>query len=164
MAPALLDGKSGIVFGVANKRSIAWACAQSAAAQGARLIVTYQGERLREGAEELAGKLPGDARALPCDVSTEQAIDESFVAIRELMPRVDFAVHSIAFADKTELEGEYLSTSREGFLQAHEVSAYSFTALARRVVPLMSAGGSNTLSTFMMLGLVNNVRLRRFVN
>jgi enoyl-[acyl-carrier protein] reductase I len=154
MAPGLLDGKSGIVFGVANKRSIAWSCAQSAAAQGARLIVTYQGERLREGAEELAAKLPGGARALPCDVATEAAIDEGFVAIRQHMPRVDFAVHSIAFADKAELEGEYLSTSREGFLQAHEVSSYSLTALARRVVPLMSAGGSLVTMTYLGAGLV----------
>jgi len=154
MAPGLLDGKTGIVFGVANKRSIAWACAQSAAAQGARLIVTYQGERLREGAEELAGKLPGEARALPCDVSTEQSIDEGFVALRESMPHVDFAVHSIAFADKAELEGEYLATSREGFLRAQEVSAYSFTALARRLVPLMDGGGSLVTMTYLGAGMV----------
>lgn len=160
MTQGLLDGKCGIVFGVANKRSIAWSCAQSAAAQGAKLILTYQGERLREGAEELAAKLPGPAgiaggaRALPCDVSTEAAIDESMAMIAEHMPRVDFAVHSIAFADKTELEGEYLTTSREGFLQAHEVSSYSFTALARRLAPLMTAGGSLVTMSYLGANLV----------
>jgi len=154
MAQGLLEGKVGVVFGIANKRSIAWACAQSAAAQGARLILTYQGERLREGAEELAGKLPGDARALPCDVSSEAALDEGFGAIRDLMPRVDFAVHSIAFADKEELEAEYVTTSREGFLRAHEISAYSFTAIARRVAPLMTAGGSLVTMTYLGAGMV----------
>ena len=154
MAQGLLEGKAGVVFGVANKRSIAWACAQSAAAQGARLILTYQGERLREGAEELAAKLPGEARALPCDVGSEQALDEGFVAIGELMPRVDFAVHSIAYADKQELEGEYLTTSREGFQRALEISAYSFTALARRLSPLMTAGGSLVTMSYLGAGMV----------
>ena len=154
MAQGLLEGKAGVVFGVANKRSIAWACAQSAAAQGARLILTYQGERLREGAEELAAKLPGQARALPCDVGSEQALDEGFTAIAEHMPRVDFAVHSIAYADKQDLEGEYLATSRDGFLRALEISAWSFTALARRLSPLMTAGGSLVTMSYLGAGMV----------
>jgi len=154
MAPVgnLLQGKTGIVFGVANKRSIAFACAQSAAAQGARLVLTYQGERLREGVQELGASLAGGAVALGCDVSTDQGIDDFFAQLAALspaLPRVDFAVHSIAFANKDELEGEYLQTSRLGFLQAHEISAYSFTALARRLAPLMSAGGSLVTMTYL---------------
>jgi enoyl-[acyl-carrier protein] reductase I len=149
MVNDLLQGKRGIVFGVANKRSIAYACARSAAEQGAGLILTYQGERLREGAEELAAALPGDAQALPCDVSSEEAIDTAFAALADAMPRVDFAVHSIAFAPREELEGEYLQTSRDGFRQAHEISAYSLTALARRLAPLMSEGGSIVTMTYV---------------
>jgi enoyl-[acyl-carrier protein] reductase I len=149
MVNDLLSGKRGIVFGVANKRSIAFACARAAAEQGAELILTYQGERLREGVEELAAALPGGARALPCDVASEAAIDSSFETLSDAMPRVDFAVHSIAFAPREELEGEFLDTTREGFLQAHEISAYSLTALARRLAPLMNDGGSIVTMTYV---------------
>ncbi|MHC5209143.1 MAG: enoyl-ACP reductase FabI [Planctomycetota bacterium] len=149
MVNDLLKGKRGIVFGVANKRSIAYACARSAAQQGAELIITYQGERLREGAEDLAAALPGSARAMPCDVSSEAAIDTAFASLADAMPRVDFAVHSIAFAPREELEGDFVDTTRDGFRQAHEISAYSLTSLARRLAPLMSEGGSIVTMTYL---------------
>ncbi len=148
----LLQGKAGIVFGVANKRSIAFACAQSAAAQGARLVLTYQGERLREGVEQLAASLPGGAVALACDVGSDAGIDRFFgelPLLKPALPRIDFAVHSIAFAPKEELEGPFVDTSRAGFQQAHEISCYSFTALARRLAPLMTAGGSLVTMTYL---------------
>lgn len=138
----MLNGKHGVVFGVANKRSIAFACARAAAEAGARVILTYQGDRLKDGVEQLAAGLPGECIALPCDVSTDEAIDEAFVAIREHMPHVDFAVHSIAYAPREELDRKYLATSRKGFLAAHEISTYSLTAIAQRLVPLMDTGGS----------------------
>jgi len=150
MGHGLLAGRQGIVFGVANKRSIAYACARAASEQGARLILTYQGERLREGVEELAAALPGEALALPCDVSSDAALDAAMAAIAEQAPRLDFAVHSIAFAEKAELEGEFLDTSRAGFLKAHEISTYSLIALAQRLAPLMNEGGS--LVTMSYLG------------
>jgi len=151
----MLQGKHGVVFGVANKRSIAFACARAAAEAGARVIVTYQGERLKEGVEALAASLPGDCLALPCDVSSDEAIDEAFVSIREHMPHVDFAVHSIAYAPREELDRDYVATTRAGFLAAHEISTYSFTALAQRLIPLMDTGGS--LITMSYLGAVRMV-------
>jgi enoyl-[acyl-carrier protein] reductase I len=146
----MLKGKHGVVFGVANKRSIAFACARAAAEAGARVVVTYQGERLKEGVEALAASLPGECIALPCDVSTDEAIDEAFVAIREHMPHVDFGVHSIAYAPREELDRQYVATTRKGFLAAHEISCYSLTALAQRLAPLMDTGGS--LVTMSYLG------------
>ncbi len=145
----MLQGRNGIIFGVANKRSIAFACAQAAAAQGARLILTYQGDRLADGCKQLAAGLPGGAIALPCDVGSDAALDTAFGAIREHMPTVDFAVHSIAFAPREELEGEFLGTTRQGFALAHEISSYSLTALAQRVVPLMTRGGSLVTMTYL---------------
>jgi enoyl-[acyl-carrier protein] reductase I len=146
----MLQGRNGIIFGVANKRSIAFACAQATARQGARLVLTYQGDRLAEGCKELAASLPNGATALACDVATDAGIDTAIAAIREQLPRVDSAVHSLAFAPREELEGEYVATSRQGFAQAHDISAYSFTALARRLRPLMTEGGS--LVTMSYLG------------
>jgi enoyl-[acyl-carrier protein] reductase I len=151
----MLKGKHGVVFGVANKRSIAFACARAAAEAGARVIVTYQGDRLKEGVEALAASLPGECLALPCDVSSDAAIDEAFVAIREHMPHVDFAVHSIAYAPREELDRDYIATTREGFLRAHEISTYSLTAIAQRLTPMMDTGGS--LITMSYLGAVRMV-------
>ncbi len=145
----MLQGRNGIIFGVANKRSIAFACAQAAAAQGARLILTYQNERLQEGCSQLAAGLPNGAQALPCDVSSDAALDTAFVAIREQMPQVDFAVHSIAFAQREELEGEFVNTSRQGFSVAHDISSYSLTAVAQRLVPLMTNGGALVTMTYI---------------
>jgi enoyl-[acyl-carrier protein] reductase I len=145
----MLAGRNGIIFGVANKRSIAFACAQAAAAQGARLILTYQGDRLAEGCKELAASLPGGAIALPCDVGSDATLDAAFAAIGAQMPKVDFAVHSIAFAQREELEGDFVATSRKGFAVAHEISSYSFTAIAQRLLPLMPEGGSLVTMTYL---------------
>jgi enoyl-[acyl-carrier protein] reductase I len=146
----MLAGRNGVIFGVANKRSIACACAQAASAQGARLVLTYQGERLREGVEQLAAGLPGEAVALACDVGSDAGVDAAFAALREHMPEVHFAVHSIGFAPREELEAEYVATTRQGFLLAHEISTYSLTAIAQRLAPMMGPGGS--LVTMSYLG------------
>lgn len=144
----LLQDKSGIIFGVANKRSIAYACAQSASAQGARLILTYQGERLGKTVEALAEALPNEAIAIPCDVADEASVDEAFERIAEFVPDPDFGVHSIAFAPREELEGRFVDTTRDGWAKALDVSAYSMTTIARRMEPLMTKGGSLVTMTY----------------
>jgi enoyl-[acyl-carrier protein] reductase I len=138
----LLEGKTGIVFGVANKRSIAWAIAQAWAREGAKLAFTYQGERLRENVEELAATFGPDTLILPCDVTRDEDIAEVFKTVGEKLGRLDLLLHSVAYAPKDALEGEFVNTSREAFRVAHDVSAYSLVALARAAAPLMSAGGS----------------------
>lgn len=137
----MLENKIGMIFGVANKRSIAWACAQACAAHGAKMAFTYQGERLRENVEELAGTLDGSL-VLPCDVSDQATVDAAFAAVKERYGRLDFVVHSIAFAPKEALEGEFVNTSREAFRTALEVSAFSLTQVALGALPLMAEGGS----------------------
>ena len=138
----LLDGKIGIVFGVANKRSIAWAIAQAWAREGARLAFTYQGERLKENVEELAGTFGPDTLILPCDVTKDEDIASVFQAVSEKFGKLNLLLHSVAYAPKDALEGEFVNTSREAFRVAHDVSAYSFVALARAAAPLMTDGGS----------------------
>src|SRR5689334_1929259 len=118
----MLKDKIGIIFGVANKRSIAWACAQAAAANGARMAFTYQGERLKENVEELAGTLE-DSLVVPCDVTNQADVDAAFQAVKEKYGKLDFVVHSIAFAPKEALEGEFITTTREAFRTALEISA-----------------------------------------
>ena len=143
----MLQGKNGIIFGVANKRSIAWASAQALAESGARLAFTYQGDRLKENVESLTQSLEG-ALVLPCDVTKQEEVDETFRRIGEEFGRLDFLVHSVAYAPKEELEGEFTDTSRDGFLVALEVSAYSLTSLARAAAPLMTDGGSIVSMTY----------------
>jgi enoyl-[acyl-carrier protein] reductase I len=138
----LLTGKLGIVFGVANKRSIAWAIAQAWAAEGAKLAFTYQGERLKENVEELAGAFGADTLILPCDVTKDEQIADVFKTVGEKHGKLDLMLHSVAFAPKDALEGEFVNTSREAFRVAHDVSAYSLVALARAAAPLMTDGGS----------------------
>lgn len=137
-----LAGKTGIVFGVANKRSIAWAIAQAWKSAGARLAFTYQGERLRENVEELAGTFGADTLILPCDVTKDEEIAATFQTVGEKFGKLDLLLHSVAFAPKDALEGEFVNTSREAFRIAHDVSAYSLVALARAAAPLMTEGGS----------------------
>jgi enoyl-[acyl-carrier protein] reductase I len=139
---ALLEGKTGVVFGVANKRSIAWAIAQAWHAAGARLAFTYQGERLKENVEELAGTFGTDTLILPCDVTKDAEIDAVFAAVGQRFERLDLLLHSVAFAPRDALEGVFVNTSREAFRVAHDISAYSLVALARAAAPLMTAGGS----------------------
>ena len=143
----MLEGKFGIVFGVANKRSIAWASAQALSEAGARLAFTYQGERLKENVETLTSEIE-DALVLPCDVMKQQEVDEAFKRVSHEFGRLDFLIHSIAYAPKEELEGEFLDTSRDGFLMALEVSAYSLAQLARAAAPLMTDGGSIVSMTY----------------
>lgn len=138
----LLDGKLGIVFGVANKRSIAWAIAQAWHREGAKLAFTYQGERLKDNVEELAGAFGADTLILPCDVTSDDQIRDVFVAVKEKFGRLDLLLHSVAFAPKDALEGNFLNTSREAFRIAHDVSSYSLIGLAREAAPLMDKGGS----------------------
>ena len=137
-----LTGKTGIVFGVANKRSIAWAIAQAWSRAGARLAFTYQGERLKENVEELAGTFGADTLILPCDVTKDDEIASVFKSVGEKFGKLDLLLHSVAFAPKDALEGEFVNTSREAFKIAHDVSAYSLVALARAAAALMTEGGS----------------------
>ena len=137
-----LAGKTGIVFGVANKRSIAWAIAQAWAKAGAKLAFTYQGERLKENVEELVGTFGSDTLLIPCDVTKDEDIANVFKTVGEKFGKLDLLLHSVAFAPKDALEGEFVNTSREAYLLAHNISAYSLVALARGAAPLMTDGGS----------------------
>jgi enoyl-[acyl-carrier protein] reductase I len=139
---SLLAGKTGIVFGVANKRSIAWAIAQAWHKAGAKLAFTYQGERLKDNVEELAGTFGADTLILPCDVTRDEDIANVFKAVAEKFSKLDLLLHSVAYAPKEALEGEFVNTNREAFRVAHDVSAYSLVALARSAAPLMTDGGS----------------------
>ena len=144
----LLSGKRGLVVGVANKRSLAWGIAQSAAREGARLALTYQGERLEENVRKLAAELDSPV-ILPLDVTKDDELDALVPALQEQLGGLDFAVHAVAFALREELDGEFVQTSREGYRIAHDVSSYSLTALTRRVAPLMSGGGSILTLTYL---------------
>ncbi|MFQ3577696.1 MAG: enoyl-ACP reductase [Verrucomicrobiia bacterium] len=142
MSSQILAGKTGVIFGVANKRSIAWAIAKAWKQAGATLIFNYQGERLKENVEELVSEFGSDVALFPCDVSSDQEISSFFTKVREVTPKLDLMLHSVAFAPKEALEGDFLSTSREAFRIAHDISAYSLVALAREAAPLMTDGGS----------------------
>jgi enoyl-[acyl-carrier protein] reductase I len=137
-----LAGRCGIVFGVANKRSIAWAIAQAWREAGAKLAFTYQGERLKENVEELVGTFGPDTPIYQCDVARDEEIAQVFARVAKDFGRLDMLLHSVAFAPKEALEGEFINTSREAFRVAHDVSAYSLVALTRAAVPLMTNGGS----------------------
>ncbi|MBO0711515.1 MAG: enoyl-ACP reductase FabI [Acetobacteraceae bacterium] len=144
----LMAGKRGLVMGVANDRSIAWGIAAACAAQGAELAFTYQGEALGRRVRPLA-KSAGSDIVLPCDVADEASIDAAFAAIARHWQRLDFLVHAIGFADKQYLRGRYLDTPRAAFLQALDISCYSFTAVCQRAVPMMTAGGSLLTMTYL---------------
>src|SRR5579871_4009239 len=120
-----LAGKTGVIFGVANKRSIAWAIAQAWHQAGAKLIFNYQGERLKDNVEELAGTFGADTPLYPCDVSSDAEIDVFFDNVKKHSERVDLLLHSVAFAPKEALTGRFLDTSREAYRVAHDISAYS---------------------------------------
>ena len=144
----LLTGKKGLVVGVANKRSIAWGIAQAAAREGAALAYTYQGERLKENVTELAHSLDPNAPLYDCDVTKDDQLDAVFQGIQSSWGALDFLVHAVAFAKREELDGDFVNTSRDGYALAHDVSSYSLTALARRAMPLMAAGGSIVALTY----------------
>jgi enoyl-[acyl-carrier protein] reductase I len=137
-----LQGKTGVVFGVANKRSIAWAIAQAWAEAGAKLIFNYQGDRLKDNVEQLAATFGEDTPLYPCDVTSDEEIDDFFDKVKSHTDKVDLLLHSVAFAPKEALEGDFLSTTRDAYKTAHDISAYSLVALAQRASPLMTDGGA----------------------
>ena len=149
----LLTGKRALIAGVASNRSIAWGIAKAMHREGAELAYTYQNEKLRERVENFAAATGTDI-ALPCDVAGDAAIEEMFARLRERWPYLDILVHSVAFADRELLEGDYLgSTSREGFLKAHDISAYSLVALGQGARPLMQ-GRNGAMLTLTYIGSV----------
>jgi enoyl-[acyl-carrier protein] reductase I len=141
----LLDGKHGLVLGIANKRSIAWGIAQAAHREGARLAVTHQGERLERNVRELAEGLR-DPLVLPCDVTRDEDLKSVASAVSREFGGLDFVVHAVAFALREELDGEFVNTSREGYRVAQDISSYSLTALARETAPLMEGRGGSIVT------------------
>src|ERR1700689_3369038 len=145
---SLLAGKIGLVVGVASKRSIAWAIAQAWHKAGATLAFTYQGERLKDNVAELAGTFGADTMFVPCDVTKDEDIARVFSEVGGKFGKLHLLLHSVAFAPREALEGDFLSTTREAFRVAHDVSAYSLIALARGAAPLMTEGGSIVAMTY----------------
>jgi len=143
----LLAGKRGLIMGVANDRSIAWGIARAAHAAGAELGFTYQGEALAKRVRPLAQSVGSDM-VLPCDVANDDSIEEAFAEVERRWGGLEFLVHAIAYADKDELKGKYVNTSRENFVRSLDISCYSFTAVAQRAVPLMGDGGSLLTLTY----------------
>jgi enoyl-[acyl-carrier protein] reductase I len=146
-----LSGKVGLVVGVANKRSLAWAIAQAASREGATLALTYQGERLEENVRELASSLT-DPLVVPCDVTSDDQLDAVVSAVERQHGGLDFVVHGAAFAERDDLSRPFSETSRDGFRKALDVSAYSLIALARRAAPLMEKKGGGSILTLTYLG------------
>lgn len=149
MLEELLRGKRGLIFGVANRRSIAWGIAQALARSGARLALAYQGERLRDKVEELSRELPGDTPLYSCDVTRDEEIAAAFEGVQRDLGGLEILVHSIAYADRKDLERDFVETSRQGYLLAQEISAYSLGALTREAAKLMTAGGSIITLTYL---------------
>jgi enoyl-[acyl-carrier protein] reductase I len=144
---SLMQGKRGLIMGVANDHSIAWGIAKTLYGHGAEMAFTYQGEALGKRVKPLAESL-GASIVLPCDVEDAAAIDQLFESLEEVWGRLDFAVHCIAYSDKAELKGRYADTTRENFLQTMLISAFSFTEVARRAAMLMQPGGALLTLTF----------------
>jgi enoyl-[acyl-carrier protein] reductase I len=147
----LLQGKTGVVFGVANKRSIAWAIAQALSREGMRLAFTYQGERLKANVEELCAAMP-DSLILPCDVTSDAEIDAVFKDVGDKFGGLDALVHSVAFAPREDLENDFVNTSREGFKTAHDISAYSLVGLTRAAMPLFEKNGGGAVLALTYYG------------
>ncbi len=143
----LLAGKRGVIMGAANNRSLGWGIAEACAAQGAELAFTYQGEALERRVRPLAASIGSD-HLVQCDVGDDASIDAAFQSIGERWDQIDFLVHAIAYADKAYLRGRYVDTPRDAFLQAMDISCYSFLAVAQRALPLMKAGGSILTLTY----------------
>ena len=146
-ASGIMAGKRGLVMGVANERSIAWGISAAAAAQGAELAFTYQGDALKKRVEPLAASV-GSSLVMPCDVTDEASMDAVFDELKKKWGSIDFIVHAIAYSDKEELKGEYVDTTRDNFQRTMDISVYSFTALARRAAELMTDGGSMVTLTY----------------
>ena len=143
----LMQGKKGLIMGVANDRSIGWGIAAAAAAQGAELAFTFQGDALKKRVEPLAQSVGSDL-VLPCDVTDEASVEAVFTTLQERWGKLDFLVHAIAYSDKEELKGGYVDTTRENFRRTMDISVYSFTAIARRAAEMMPDGGSLLTMTY----------------
>jgi len=146
-----MEGRNVVIFGVANKRSIAWSIAQRLQAAGAKLAITYQNERLEAEAKDLITALPG-AEAFRCDVSSDQEIDSLFAVLKQRYRTLHGLVHSVAFAPADELRNDFVQTTREGFRIAHDVSVYSLIAVSRAAVPLMTAESGGSIITLSYYG------------
>ena len=146
-AQGLMAGKKGLIMGVANDRSIAWAISKAAHAQGAQLAFTYQGEALQKRVTPLAQSIGSDI-IVPCDVTDDASIDATFNAVKAKWGSLDFVVHCIAYSDKDELKGGYVNTTAENFTKTMMISCYSFTAIARKAMDLMPNGGSLLTLTY----------------
>ena len=147
MSTGLMQGKRGLIMGLANDKSIAWGITQAVAAQGAELAFSYQGEALKKRVEPLAESL-GQPHLYECDVASDESIDVLFTALKAEWGQLDFLVHAIGFADKNELRGRYVDTSRAGFALAMDISVYSFTAVCQRAAAMMGPGGSLLTLTY----------------
>lgn len=147
MSTGLMQGKRGLIMGLANDKSIAWGIAQAVAAQGAELAFSYQGEALKKRVEPLAESL-GTPKLYECDVASDASIDALFQGLQAEWGQLDFLVHAIGFADKNELRGRYVDTSRAGFALAMDISVYSFTAVCQRAAAMMGPGGSLLTLTY----------------
>lgn len=147
----ILQGKKGLIMGVANNRSIAWGIAQEAHKYGAELAFTYQGEALQKRVEPLAESL-GSNIVLPCDVTDQNSIDEVFKSLEKTWGKLDFLVHAIAYSDKEELRGRYVDTSKENFLNTMNISAYSLVAVTRGAENLLKKSGAGSVITLSYYG------------
>jgi len=147
MSAGFMEGKRGLVMGLANDKSIAWGIAQALAAQGAELAFSYQGEQLKKRVLPLAERL-GSPRLYECDVSDTGSLDRLFADLKALWGQIDFVVHAIGFSDKNELRGRYVDTSRENFLMTMDISVFSFTAVCKRASAMMRPGGSLLTLTY----------------
>jgi enoyl-[acyl-carrier protein] reductase I len=143
----LMQGKRGLIMGVANDKSIAWGIAEELHKAGAELAFTYQGDVLLKRVQPLAASVNSDF-IIPCDVTDQASIDSTFAAIEKKWGKIDFLVHAIAFSDKKELDGRYADTTRENFLRTMDISVFSFTAIAQKAAPLMKEGGSMVTLTY----------------
>jgi len=141
-----LAGKTGVIFGVANKRSIAWAIAQAWHQAGAKLIFNYQGERLKDNVEELVGTFGADTLIAPCDVGSDAEIERFFAQVKERTERIDLLLHSVAFAPREALTGEFINTTRQAYATAHDISAYSLVGLSRAALPFMEKNGGSIIA------------------
>lgn len=146
MSDLPLAGKVGVVFGVANKRSIAWAIAQAWHKAGAKLIFNYQGERLKDNVEELVGEFGADTPLYPCDVGSDEEIERFFGEVKKTTSRIDMMLHSVAFAPREALAGDFLQTTRQAFSVAHDISAYSLVGLSRAALPFMEEHGGSIVA------------------
>ena len=143
----MMQGKSGLIMGLANDKSIAWGIAQACAAQGAELAFSYQGEALKKRVDPLAAKVGSDL-VLPCDVGDMASVDALFADLATHWDSLDFVVHAIGFSDKSELRGRYVDTTLDNFLMTMNISVYSFTAVAQRAEKMMPNGGSLLTLTY----------------